>query len=118
MLGFTAKKLLLLQRRCNVHKAVVLHHHSSKAFFYSTSIESDLKGDAFTVSYLVNSCGVAVNPAKRISSYLHLKSAEKPARTLSFFKKCGMMTVILKPPDESRGGATGGQWGRRLPNST
>uniref|UniRef100_A0A7N0RA24 Uncharacterized protein n=1 Tax=Kalanchoe fedtschenkoi TaxID=63787 RepID=A0A7N0RA24_KALFE len=61
MLGFTARKLLLLQRRCTVHKAVVLHHHSSKAFLYSTSIESDLKGDAFTVSYLVNSCGVAVN---------------------------------------------------------
>ncbi|CAM8959389.1 unnamed protein product [Rhodiola kirilowii] len=94
MLGFTAKKLL----NSSIYKSLLFRHQSTKplirlnaflsssAFNSSTSLQPDPKGDAFTQSFLVNSCGVSVDSAKRISNYLLLKSAEKPSRTLNFFK--------------------------------
>ncbi|KAL9672747.1 hypothetical protein QQ045_028999 [Rhodiola kirilowii] len=100
MLGFTAKKLL---QQLSSGKAVILHHqsHSFRAFLSSTvlksstSLQSESKDDAFTVSYLVNSCGVSVDAANKISKYFHLKSAEKPSRTLNFLRCYGFTDVHI-----------------------
>ncbi|CAM8980755.1 unnamed protein product [Rhodiola kirilowii] len=94
MLGFIAKKLLLLLQQIsggNDYKAVIFLHQSSKfrAFLSSTALQSESKGDTFTVPYLVNSCGVPVDAANKISKRFHLKSAEKPSRTLNFLRCYG-----------------------------
>ncbi|KAL9677109.1 hypothetical protein QQ045_005336 [Rhodiola kirilowii] len=63
---------------------------SSAAIVESTHISGDLKSDAFTASYLVNSCGVTVTAAKRMSARLpNMKSTDKPERVLKFFRSYG-----------------------------
>ncbi|CAM8932564.1 unnamed protein product [Rhodiola kirilowii] len=63
---------------------------SSTAIVESTHISGDLKGDAFTASYLLNSCGITVTAAKRMSARLpNMKSTDKPERVLKFFRSYG-----------------------------
>uniref|UniRef100_A0A7N0TUM5 Uncharacterized protein n=1 Tax=Kalanchoe fedtschenkoi TaxID=63787 RepID=A0A7N0TUM5_KALFE len=95
MLGLISKQLL----KCSSVNQAFAHHRSfkitlfkSEAFLSSAAIDGSncRRGDAFTASYLVSSCGVTVAAAKRMSAQLHrMKSTDKPERVLKFFRSCG-----------------------------
>ncbi|KAK1277282.1 hypothetical protein QJS04_geneDACA003512 [Acorus gramineus] len=55
------------------------------------------KASDFTVSYLVNSCGLSTDSALRVSKVFQLKTTENPDSVLSFFKNHGFTdTQIAK----------------------
>ncbi|KAK1295302.1 hypothetical protein QJS10_CPA16g01470 [Acorus calamus] len=55
------------------------------------------KASDFTVSYLVNTCGLSVDSALRVSKGFQLKTTENSDSVLSFFKKHGFTdTQIAK----------------------
>ncbi|XP_027344049.1 transcription termination factor MTERF2, chloroplastic-like [Abrus precatorius] len=79
--------------------SLLQHKHNAflsflNSFASSTSSDSESdknyhKGDTFTVSYLVNSCGVSPELAKKLSKNVHLKNQDGPNAVLDLLKTYG-----------------------------
>lgn len=99
MLGFTTRKLIPSSVNLTLNHPQPLKSRNTlfklTSFLYfstancKTPDQSDSKVDTFTSTYLINSCGVTVADANRISKKFRLKSIEKPERVLKFFKTSG-----------------------------
>ncbi|KAL9674698.1 hypothetical protein QQ045_002896 [Rhodiola kirilowii] len=110
MLGFVSIRLL----RSSSYKAYsfaasVAHSHDPTStlisFFSSDAARapSDDKDDAFTKSYLINSCGLNPNAANRLSKKFNLKSADKPDAALACLRNHGfgdtqISSIVQKHP--------------------
>ncbi|XP_027343941.1 transcription termination factor MTERF2, chloroplastic-like [Abrus precatorius] len=91
---YNINKGTLLPLSCLLH-----HKHNAfllflNSFASSTSSDSESdqhyrKGDTFTVSYLVNSCGVSTELATKLSKKVHLKNSYGPNAVLDLFKTYG-----------------------------
>uniref|UniRef100_A0A7N0UWJ8 Mitochondrial transcription termination factor n=1 Tax=Kalanchoe fedtschenkoi TaxID=63787 RepID=A0A7N0UWJ8_KALFE len=112
MLAFIAKKLF----RSSVDKAALTRVQkpskttlklkafvSSVAIQSTTPLQSDPKVDDFTASYLIHSCGLQIDAARRVSSNFQLQSVDQPDQALNFFKRCGftdyeISTIVRRQP--------------------
>ncbi|XP_031271556.1 transcription termination factor MTERF2, chloroplastic-like [Pistacia vera] len=56
---------------------------------FSTNIEQVEKDHSFTVSYLINSCGLSTEKAKSVSKRIKLQSAEQPDSVLKVLRNHG-----------------------------
>ncbi|KAK7304973.1 hypothetical protein VNO77_42870 [Canavalia gladiata] len=76
--------------------SLLQHKHNASLFpckLFTSSIASDRnnhKGDTFTVSYLIDSCGVSPTLAKKLSTRVHLKNPKAPNEVLHLLKKYGL----------------------------
>ncbi|XP_031268355.1 uncharacterized protein LOC116126823 [Pistacia vera] len=62
---------------------------------FSTKIEQVRKDYLFTVSYLINSCGLSPEIAESVSKRIKLQSAEKPDSVLKVLRNSGFTTVHI-----------------------
>jgi mTERF domain-containing protein, mitochondrial len=60
-----------------------------KPFSFSTTISSDSDKQSFTVSYLINNCGLSPQDALKASKRFHFNTPHKPDSFISFFKTHG-----------------------------
>ena len=60
-----------------------------KPFSFSTTISSDSDKQSFTVSYLINNCGLSPQDALKASKCFHFNTPHKPDSFISFFKTHG-----------------------------
>ncbi|CAM8959382.1 unnamed protein product [Rhodiola kirilowii] len=108
MVGFVVRIKLLRLSSCKANSFVgsVAHIHAPASklisFFSSdaTRASSDDEDDAFTKSYLINSCGLNPN---LLSKKLNLKSADKPNAVLACLRNHGfgdtqIANVVQKQP--------------------
>ncbi|XP_027344142.1 transcription termination factor MTERF6, chloroplastic/mitochondrial-like [Abrus precatorius] len=86
--------------------SLLLHKHNASLHLFR-SFTSDInnhKGDTFTVSYLVNSCGVSPELAKKLSIKVHLKNPDGPNAVLDLLKAYGfskthVANLVAKYPE-------------------
>ncbi|KAL5727125.1 hypothetical protein ACHQM5_000355 [Ranunculus cassubicifolius] len=88
----------------SLHRGNFLNGDSSKTllsrflefpyFVKSMSNVSDYD-NSFTVSYLINSCGLSVDKATSISKKLHLKNSNQPDSVLAFLRSYGLTTTQI-----------------------
>ncbi|KAK7316681.1 hypothetical protein RJT34_00320 [Clitoria ternatea] len=77
--------------------SLLQHKHSNNAFLvlfnsFTSATPSDgnhHKGDTFTVSYLINSCGLSPELAKKLSDRVNLKNPETPNAVIALLKHYG-----------------------------
>ncbi|KAK7304972.1 hypothetical protein VNO77_42869 [Canavalia gladiata] len=75
--------------------SLLQHRHNASIFsfkLFTSSIASDRnnhKSDTFTMSYLINSCGVTPELAKKLSTRVHLKNPKAPNAVLHLLKNYG-----------------------------
>lgn len=106
MFGFVGRRLVIPLISPNSYRpaaAIALdlclnwgfYHHNASSLLVSakslaTEIESSKQQESsFTVSYLVNSCGLSPEKAKCVSQKVKLKSVEKPDAVLKLLKSFG-----------------------------
>ncbi|TKY46740.1 Mitochodrial transcription termination factor-related [Spatholobus suberectus] len=67
------------------------HKHNASLFNFNsfTSARNHHKGDTFTVSYLVNSCGVSPTLASTLSNRLNLKNPDGPDAVIDLLNNYG-----------------------------
>ncbi|RDX75435.1 Transcription termination factor MTERF15, mitochondrial, partial [Mucuna pruriens] len=85
--------------------SLLQHKHTASLFFFnsftsptSSDSESDgnhLKGDTFTVSYLINSCGVSPNLARKLSNRVNLKTPDGPNAVIDLLNNYGFSKTHL-----------------------
>lgn len=73
------------------HKLRFLQHSPLSMLFSRNCISKSNNANhhSFTVSYLMNSCGLSLESALSASKYVRLKTPHKPDSVLNFFKKRG-----------------------------
>ena len=81
------------------------HKHSASLFFFNsftsgTSFDSESDGNhhksgTFTVSYLINSCGVSPKLARELSNRVNLKNPDGPNAVLDLLKNYGFCKTKL-----------------------
>lgn len=73
------------------HKLRFLQNSPLSMLFSSNCIykSSNANQHSFTVSYLINSCGLSLESALSASKHVNLKTPHKPDSVLNFFKKRG-----------------------------
>ncbi|XP_027343940.1 uncharacterized protein LOC113856354 [Abrus precatorius] len=71
--------------------SLLLHRRNASLYLFRsfTSDTNNSKGVTFTVSYLVNSCGVSPELAKKLSKKVHLKNPDGPNAVLDLLKTYG-----------------------------
>ncbi|XP_027340876.1 transcription termination factor MTERF2, chloroplastic-like [Abrus precatorius] len=71
--------------------SLLLHRRNASLYLFRsfTSDTNNSKGVTFTVSYLVNSCGVSPELAKKLSKNVHLKNPDGPNAVLDLLKTYG-----------------------------
>ena len=94
MVGFLSKALMLQVRFTLAASPTPQSLHFLLYHFYpfsssSTSISTSEKSHPFTVSYLVNSCGLSHKDALSASKYIHFEAPEKPNSVIAFFNSHG-----------------------------
>ncbi|KAJ9179083.1 hypothetical protein P3X46_010907 [Hevea brasiliensis] len=94
MFGFFCRKLGLNHRSItSLDSKTQLGVLPFNALFLITCFSSNLplksNDDSFTISYLINSCGLSPEAANSVSKKLHLKSPQKPDSFLSFLRDHG-----------------------------
>ncbi|KAH1197694.1 Transcription termination factor MTERF15, mitochondrial [Glycine max] len=85
--------------------SLLQHKHNAFLFFFnsfssgtSSDSESDgnyHKGDTFTVSYLINSCGVSPRKAKELSNRINLKTPDGPNAVIDLLNNYGFTKTHL-----------------------
>ncbi|KAK9923664.1 hypothetical protein M0R45_032071 [Rubus argutus] len=92
MLGLCCRRLqLLLVPSCSIAVDYsVIHFHSIQTSSL-LGAQIDGKGPSFTVSYLINSCGLSPEQAPSLSSKhrVHFNSPEKPDSIIKLLKRYG-----------------------------
>ncbi|XP_077241478.1 uncharacterized protein LOC143881996 [Tasmannia lanceolata] len=83
MLPSLFRKLLQNSTTQSITHVFFFQNPSHKPFSHTPHTKTR---PSFTVSYLINSCGLSKKAALRASQKVHLKSAEKPSSVLNFFK--------------------------------
>ncbi|XP_021912304.1 uncharacterized protein LOC110826033 [Carica papaya] len=76
---------MLLQVRCALAASKIYELTRVPVKFISSNVNQD----SFTVSYLVNSCGLSPASALLASKKVHFETPDKPDLVISFFKKHG-----------------------------
>ncbi|XP_010256315.1 PREDICTED: transcription termination factor MTERF8, chloroplastic-like [Nelumbo nucifera] len=100
MFGFLGKRLLIARRRDSTPALRYLHNPFLKSISHISNSE---KESSFTVSYLVNFCGLSSERALSIAKKVHLEDKKKPNSVLKFFENHGFSKtqiekVITKRP--------------------
>ena len=94
MIGFL-RKAPVLQVRFNLTASPTpqsLHFLLYHLYLFSsssTSISTSEKPHPFTVSYLINSCGLSHKDARSASKYVHFETPDKPNSVLALFNSHG-----------------------------
>ncbi|KAK7304998.1 hypothetical protein VNO77_42896 [Canavalia gladiata] len=72
--------------------SLLQHKHNASLFLFNTftSYGNNRKGDTFTVSYLINSCGVSPALAMKLSNRVHLKNPDIPNAVLDLLNNYGL----------------------------
>ncbi|XP_031271553.1 uncharacterized protein LOC116129940 isoform X1 [Pistacia vera] len=97
MCGFVYRKLVYAQVLPNIYRCVVQNLGTNHVDLclgllptsmrsFSTNIEQVEKDHSFTVSYLINSCGLSPEKAKSVSKRIKLQSAERPDSVLKVLR--------------------------------
>ncbi|XP_061343254.1 uncharacterized protein LOC133289355 [Gastrolobium bilobum] len=78
------------------HLGSLLQHNAFLSFFVTSRTSSDCesdrnhhKGDTFTISYLINSCGLSPHLAKKLSKRVNLKNPDGPNVVLDLLRNYG-----------------------------
>ncbi|KAL6344047.1 hypothetical protein AAG906_027820 [Vitis piasezkii] len=118
MVGFL-RKAPVLQVRFNLTASPTpqsLHFLLDHLYLFSsssTSISTSEKPHPFTVSYLINSCGLSHKDARSASKYVHFESPDKPNSVLALFNSHGFSKtqtskivkkepqILLSDPDKT-----------------
>jgi len=89
------------------------YKHTASLFFFdsftsrtssdSESDENHKKGDTFTVSYLINSCGVSLTLARELSNRINLKTPDGPDAVIDIlsnygFSKSQLAKLVARHP--------------------
>ncbi|XP_068494771.1 transcription termination factor MTERF2, chloroplastic-like [Phaseolus vulgaris] len=71
--------------------SLLQYKHNAFLFMFNTFTSSgnSLKGDTFTVSYLVNSCGLSLELARELAKRVNLKTPDGPNAVLDTLKDYG-----------------------------
>ncbi|XP_074339172.1 uncharacterized protein LOC141677244 isoform X1 [Apium graveolens] len=77
------------------NKLLHFHSHFISSFTTNSSTNSSVK-DSFTVSYLINSCGLSSENALLASKNVKLKSHEKADLVVALFKKHGFSNTQIE----------------------
>ncbi|KAK7316692.1 hypothetical protein RJT34_00343 [Clitoria ternatea] len=97
----TASSSFTRHKSAQIHLGSLLQHKHSNAFLvFFNSFASDTKdhpkGDTFTVSYLINSCGLSPELARKVSKRMHLKNPKTPNAVIDLFKNYGFSKTHLE----------------------
>nr|KYP46718.1 hypothetical protein KK1_031683 [Cajanus cajan] len=79
--------------------SLLQHKHNASLFLFNSYTSGAIhpKGDTFTVSYLVNSCGVSPTLAKELSKRVNLKTPDGPNAVIDLLSNYGFSkTQIAK----------------------
>ncbi|KAK1278866.1 hypothetical protein QJS04_geneDACA003488 [Acorus gramineus] len=99
MFGFVSKNIVqFVNRRVVIEIQLCFFQNPClKSISTTPKGKETSKATDFTVSYLVNSCGLSSDSALSVSKWFHLKTTENPDFVLLFFKKQGFTdTQIAK----------------------
>ncbi|KAL2568872.1 hypothetical protein AAZX31_18G107100 [Glycine max] len=104
MARLTASSSFARQSTTHIQLGSLLQHKHNAFPFSFTSLTSGTssdsesdgnhhKGDTFTVSYLINSCGVSPKLAKELSNRVNLKNAHGPNAVLDLLNNYGLSKI-------------------------
>ncbi|KAK1277281.1 hypothetical protein QJS04_geneDACA003513 [Acorus gramineus] len=99
MFRFIHKNLIeIVSRRGSIETHLCFFQNPSlKSISTAPEANETSKASDFTVSYLVNFCGLSIDSALKASKWVQLKTTENPDSVLSFFKNHGFTdTQIAK----------------------
>ncbi|KAJ9178526.1 hypothetical protein P3X46_010404 [Hevea brasiliensis] len=93
MFGFSSSRLALNKSVSlfvsNVQLVILPFHSLFAIRSFSSTISSNLNEHSFLVSYLINSCGLALKSAQSISKRIWFETPERPDSVLRFFREHG-----------------------------
>ncbi|KAK1318226.1 hypothetical protein QJS10_CPB04g00605 [Acorus calamus] len=97
MLRFLHKNLIQIVRKSDSIETHLCFFQNPSLKSISTTPKGNEtpKASDFTVSYLVNSCGLSMDSALRVSKGFQLKTTENPDSVLSFFKNHGFTNTQI-----------------------
>ncbi|KAF5731199.1 hypothetical protein HS088_TW19G00804 [Tripterygium wilfordii] len=96
MLSLICKRLLIISRR---ERVLVPSNAVQRFQFYASKSKSGAERDepesSFTVTYLLNSCGLPLETAKSLSKRVHFETPERPDSVLNLLKSYGFTSTSI-----------------------
>ncbi|KAJ9179082.1 hypothetical protein P3X46_010906 [Hevea brasiliensis] len=89
-LGLNHRSITLLDSKTQLGQGVFPFDALFITRRFSSNLPLKSNNDSFTISYLINSCGLSPESAKSVSKELHFKSPNKPDSILSFLRDLGL----------------------------